>query len=193
MLVALLFMLARSVVKLVVERRRALPFARFRAKLVTMLLGDDAGAGRARAAGRQRTHQQQRGPLVQRADGGGAAVGPADRQRLLPRTPGAGDRRSRRASRSRLAASISPRRTSGGSRRRGARRQRAPGQPGRGLPPGSRAATGSPGVAAVVDTRVADRSGRARTARRPTGSPLRAARGPARLVGARAAAGEAAS
>jgi two-component system nitrogen regulation sensor histidine kinase NtrY len=39
MLVALLFMLARSVVKLVVERRRALPFARFRAKLVTMLLG----------------------------------------------------------------------------------------------------------------------------------------------------------
>jgi two-component system nitrogen regulation sensor histidine kinase NtrY len=39
MLVALLFMLARSVVKLIVERRRALPFARFRAKLVTMLLG----------------------------------------------------------------------------------------------------------------------------------------------------------
>jgi two-component system, NtrC family, nitrogen regulation sensor histidine kinase NtrY len=39
MLVALLFMLARSVVKLLVERRRALPFARFRAKLVTMLLG----------------------------------------------------------------------------------------------------------------------------------------------------------
>ncbi len=39
MLVALLFMLARSVIKLVVERRRALPFARFRAKLVTMLLG----------------------------------------------------------------------------------------------------------------------------------------------------------
>ncbi len=39
MLVALVFMLARSVIKLVVERRRALPFARFRAKLVTMLLG----------------------------------------------------------------------------------------------------------------------------------------------------------
>ena len=38
MLVALLFVLARNIVKLVVERRRALPFARFRAKLVTLLL-----------------------------------------------------------------------------------------------------------------------------------------------------------
>jgi len=38
MLVALGFMLARSVIKLVVEQRRALPFARFRAKLVTALL-----------------------------------------------------------------------------------------------------------------------------------------------------------
>ncbi len=38
MLMALTFVLARSVVKLVVERRRALPFARFRAKLVTLLL-----------------------------------------------------------------------------------------------------------------------------------------------------------
>jgi two-component system, NtrC family, nitrogen regulation sensor histidine kinase NtrY len=39
MLVALVFVLARNIVKLVVERRRALPFARFRAKLVTVLLG----------------------------------------------------------------------------------------------------------------------------------------------------------
>ena len=38
MLAALLFVLARNVVKLVVERRRALPFARFRAKLVGLLL-----------------------------------------------------------------------------------------------------------------------------------------------------------
>jgi two-component system, NtrC family, nitrogen regulation sensor histidine kinase NtrY len=38
MLAALLFVLARNVVKLIVERRRALPFARFRAKLVTLLL-----------------------------------------------------------------------------------------------------------------------------------------------------------
>jgi two-component system nitrogen regulation sensor histidine kinase NtrY len=39
MLVALFFVLARNIVKLVVERRGGLPFARFRAKLVTLLLG----------------------------------------------------------------------------------------------------------------------------------------------------------
>ncbi len=39
MLAALVFVLARNVIKLVVERRRALPFARFRAKLVAVLLG----------------------------------------------------------------------------------------------------------------------------------------------------------
>ncbi|MFB3852515.1 MAG: ATP-binding protein [Vicinamibacterales bacterium] len=38
MLAALVFVLARNVVKLFVERRRALPFARFRAKLVAVLL-----------------------------------------------------------------------------------------------------------------------------------------------------------
>jgi two-component system nitrogen regulation sensor histidine kinase NtrY len=38
MLAALVFVLARNIVKLVVERRRALPFARFRAKLVVLLL-----------------------------------------------------------------------------------------------------------------------------------------------------------
>src|SRR5262245_8695771 len=39
MLAVLVFVLARNVVKLFVERRRALPFARFRAKLVVLLLG----------------------------------------------------------------------------------------------------------------------------------------------------------
>ena len=39
MLAALVFVLARNIVKLIVERRRALPFARFRAKLVAVLLG----------------------------------------------------------------------------------------------------------------------------------------------------------
>ena len=39
MVVALVFVLARNVIKLIVERRRALPFARFRAKLVVVLLG----------------------------------------------------------------------------------------------------------------------------------------------------------
>jgi len=38
-LVALGFVLARNIIKLVVERRRALPFARFRGKLVAVLLG----------------------------------------------------------------------------------------------------------------------------------------------------------
>src|SRR5260370_16558569 len=39
MLVALVFVLTRNTVKLVVGRRRGLPFARFRAKLVALLLG----------------------------------------------------------------------------------------------------------------------------------------------------------
>jgi two-component system, NtrC family, nitrogen regulation sensor histidine kinase NtrY len=39
MLVALVFVLARNIVKLAVERRRGLPFSRFRAKLVLALLG----------------------------------------------------------------------------------------------------------------------------------------------------------
>jgi two-component system nitrogen regulation sensor histidine kinase NtrY len=38
MLLALVFVLARNVIKLLVERRRALPFVRFRAKLVLVLL-----------------------------------------------------------------------------------------------------------------------------------------------------------
>ena len=39
LMLALVFVLARNILKLVVERRRALPFARFRAKLVAVLLG----------------------------------------------------------------------------------------------------------------------------------------------------------
>jgi two-component system nitrogen regulation sensor histidine kinase NtrY len=39
MLLALAFVLARNIVKLVVERRRGLPFSRFRAKLVLAMLG----------------------------------------------------------------------------------------------------------------------------------------------------------
>src|SRR3954471_178845 len=38
MLAALVFVLARNIIKLIVERRKALPFARFRAKLVALLL-----------------------------------------------------------------------------------------------------------------------------------------------------------
>ena len=39
LMLALVFVRARNILKLVVERRRALPFARFRAKLVAALLG----------------------------------------------------------------------------------------------------------------------------------------------------------
>lgn len=39
MLLALVFVLARNIIKLLVERQRAMPFARFRAKLVLMLVG----------------------------------------------------------------------------------------------------------------------------------------------------------
>jgi two-component system, NtrC family, nitrogen regulation sensor histidine kinase NtrY len=39
MLAALVFVLARNIIKIVVERRRALPFARFRSNLVALLLG----------------------------------------------------------------------------------------------------------------------------------------------------------
>src|SRR3954469_5694707 len=39
MLLGLTFVLARNVIKLVIERRNALPFARFRARLVAVLLG----------------------------------------------------------------------------------------------------------------------------------------------------------
>src|SRR5204863_3018355 len=39
MLAGLVFVLARNIVKLIVERRQARPFARFRAKLVAVLLG----------------------------------------------------------------------------------------------------------------------------------------------------------
>ena len=39
MLLALVFVLARNIIKLLVERRRAIPFVRFRAKLVFVLLG----------------------------------------------------------------------------------------------------------------------------------------------------------
>ena len=75
MLLALGFFLVRNVVKLVVERRRALPFARFRAKLVALLLGLTLvpavlvlAVGIAGGAHRRRS-------LVQRADGRGAGVG----------------------------------------------------------------------------------------------------------------------
>ena len=94
-LLGLTFVLARNVIKLIVERRRALPFARFRGKLVAVLLGHDAGPRGARAAGRQRADPEQRGSLVQRAGRGSADVRRSHRERLLPRS--ADPRHGRRA------------------------------------------------------------------------------------------------
>ncbi len=103
MLVALVFVLARNIVKLVVERRRALPFARFRAKLVARPARDDADSGGAGAARRQRADSQQRRPLVQRADGRDAHVGERHRRRLLPGAAARWWRRRRSGSRAALA------------------------------------------------------------------------------------------
>jgi hypothetical protein len=65
MLLALVFVLARNVIKLLVERRRGLPFARFRAKLVRAARHDAHPRG-ARAARRQPRGAHRRRPLVQR-------------------------------------------------------------------------------------------------------------------------------
>ena len=92
MLVALVFVLARNIVKLVVERRRGLPFARFRAKLVALLLGMTLVPTIIVLDGRQRADPDQHRPLVQRADGGDPRLGQRDRGRLLPGTADAGQR-----------------------------------------------------------------------------------------------------
>ena len=60
MVLALVFVLARNVVKLVVERRRGLPFSRFRAKLVVALLGLTIVPSVLVLRGRRRADSQQR-------------------------------------------------------------------------------------------------------------------------------------
>ena len=67
MVLALVFVLARNIVKLFVERRRGLPFSRFRAKLVLALLGLTIVPSRARPARRRRTDSQQHAAVVQPA------------------------------------------------------------------------------------------------------------------------------
>ena len=90
MLLALGFVLARNIVKLVVERRRGLPFSRFRAKLVGALLGLTiipallvllVGGELIRSSTRK---------WVQPAGRRRAHVGAPDRQRVLPRARGRG-------------------------------------------------------------------------------------------------------
>ena len=110
-------MLARNVVKLVVERRRGLPFARFRAKLVAALLGlTIVPAVLVLLVGseliRQTTARWFSQPVDRRP-----VVGERDRRRLLPRARGGGRRRrprgSPRRSRRRRSLSGRPRRAEG--------------------------------------------------------------------------------
>ncbi len=92
MVVALVFVLARNIVKLVVERR-ARPSVRPVPRQARRAADrHDAGAGDARARRRQRTDPHERGALVQRADGRDPLVGERDRRRLLPGAAAAGVR-----------------------------------------------------------------------------------------------------
>ena len=108
MLVVLVFVLARNIVKLIVERRRGLPFSRFRAKLVLAMLGLTIVpsvlvlivGGELIRSSTERWLSAPIDDVLRSVD--------ADRRRLLPRARGA-RRRRRRA-----------------DRRGGARRRRSP-------------------------------------------------------------------
>ena len=111
-LLGLTFVLARNVIKLIVERRRALPFARFRGKLVAVLLGMTLIPAVLVLLVGQRADPQQRRSLVQRAGRGGADVRRSDCERLLPRSADARHRRSAAAGRQSWPAPRSTARTS---------------------------------------------------------------------------------
>ena len=149
MLVALVFVLARNIVKLVVERRRGLPFSRFRAKLVLASPRAHDRAVRPRAHRRQRADSQQHGEVVQPADRRRARGGNQDRAGLLPR-PREQRRRPRGADRTR---------DSRGRGRVGRSRRGAPRDRGRGRARPRRAGRG---VQVAVEGRTA---GRRRAAR----------------------------
>ena len=104
MLLALVFVLARNIIKLLVERRRAMPFVRFRAKLVFVLLGMTLIPAVLVLIVGSNVVLRGRRPVVQRAGGRGAVVGEPDRRRLLPGA--AADRVANR--RSRLARALAP-------------------------------------------------------------------------------------
>ena len=92
MIIALFFVLARNILKLIVERRRALPFAQVPREAGDGAARHDADPGRARADRRLGADQEQREPLVQPADRSGAAQRARDRQRLLHGTHARGER-----------------------------------------------------------------------------------------------------
>ena len=105
MLLALVFVLARNVIKLVVERRRGLPFSRFRLKLVAALLGLTIVPSVLVLLAGSELIRQTTVALVQPAGDGRAHVGERDRRDLLSRSRSrgraAGRARSPRACRRR--------------------------------------------------------------------------------------------
>ena len=90
MLAALVFVLARNIIKLVVERRRGAAVRALPRQAGRAAARHDARAGGARADRRQRADSHQHRSLVQRADGRDPVVGQPDRERLLPRAADAG-------------------------------------------------------------------------------------------------------
>ena len=96
MLLALGFVLARNVVKLLVERRRGLPFSRFRAKLVGALLGLTIIPALLVLIVGARADPQQHAEVGQPAGRRRAQLGAADCPGVLPRsarTPSSSTRR----------------------------------------------------------------------------------------------------
>ena len=89
MLGALGFVLARNVIKLLVERRRALPFARFRAKLVAAMLGLTLVPAVLVLIVGSELIRNSAEALVRAADRRRARRRPRDRERLLPGHAGA--------------------------------------------------------------------------------------------------------
>ena len=108
LMLALVFVLARNILKLVVERRRALPFARFRAKLVAALLGLTLIPAVLVLLVGSEHDPQHRQPLVLAADRHGDQLGARDRERLLRRAHARGDRARHGAGAGARRASISP-------------------------------------------------------------------------------------
>ena len=120
MLLALGFVLARNVIKLVVERRRGLPFSRFRAQAGARAARPDHRAVGARAARRQRADPRstQRAGSASRSTTSSTSAN-AIAGDLLSRSRGRGRARRRRGSRGRAGGGARggrPRRAAGGGR-----------------------------------------------------------------------------
>ena len=115
MLVALVFVLARNIVKLVVERRRGAAVRALPRQAGRAAARHDARAGGARADRRQRADSHEHRPLVQRADGRHPVVGRTRSPATTTTSGSCSVERPRRAHRARA-----------GRRRSRATRRRAP-------------------------------------------------------------------